>query len=458
MTAGSAASGSAGAGSATGSTVLEQLVERLWLLRPAEADLAAAEMRCYDAAVAMTLGPTVHVWPPARRVLGMLWQGTPASGAVAATLATSCRITEVDDIHLRSCTTPGAIAVPVALGLATAGLPHPGLLRGVVIGYEAAVGAAAAIGGPAALLRGVWPTRAVAPVAAAATAAAAMGLPREQALQAVALAAGVGLTGTMPEPARELGLGYAVLIGLAAAVTAADGVTGDLGLLERWPGLASAGAAASPLEPLPGARLAVHDACVKPFCAARQSLAATAAVADLAAAEKVTADQVIRVEAGVPPAHLVMVNRARIASRLDAIASLPYQIAMALQCPAMLDDIDRPAPRPVPELAGLMDKVRVVPEPDLERDFPARWGAWVRLTTTQGTYAKAVSEVPSERTLDWPRLTEKAARLFGRAQVDPAQASALHEQVRGHDLAGLADGLYRRAMQGRPEGSSWWAN
>lgn len=449
---------SGGEPGAAGGAVLEQLVDRLWRLRPAEADLAAAEMRCYDAAVAMTLGPTVHVWPAARAVLGMLWRDTPASGAVAATLATCCRITEVDDIHLRSCTTPGAIAVPVALGLATAGLPRTALLRGVVIGYEAAAGAATAIGGPDALRRGVWPTRAVAPVAAAAAAAAVLGLGRDQALHAVALAAGVSMTGIMPEPARELGLGFAVLAGLAAALTAAGGIAGDPGLLDRWPGLASAGAAASALDPLPDARLAVHETCVKPFCAARQSLAATAAVAGLAAAEKVSADQVVQVEAGVPPVHVAMVNRPQIVTRLDAIASLQYQIALALHCPAMLDDVDRPAGRPAPELARLMERVRVIPEPSLEPEFPARWGARVRLTTTRGTYAKAVGEVPSERALRWPALAEKATRLFSRAQVDPARAAALQEQVRAGDLAGLAAGLYQRAMQGTAEGSSGWAS
>lgn len=447
----------------TTTSVLERLVDRLWSISPGEADLAAAEMRCYDAAVAMTLGPTVHLWPTARIVLGTLDQSAPANsgpascGPVAATLATSCRITEVDDIHLRSCTTPGAVAVPVALGLATAGLAPTDLLRGVVIGYEAAVGAAEAIGGPFALRRGVWPTRAVAPVAAAAGAAAAVGLARDQALNAVAIAAGTNITGTMPEPAREVGLGYAVLAGLAAAVAASAGVAGDPGLLARWPYLASPGAGASALEPLPGARLAVLEACLKPFCAARQSLAATAAVADLAATERVTADQVVSVEAGVPPAHVAMVNRPGIATRLDAIASLQYQIAMALQCPAMLDDVDRATPQPTPALASLMDKVRVVPSPDLEREFPARWGASIRLIATHGSYATTVSEVPSERMLDWLTLTEKATRLFGRARVDTQEALVLEHHVRGGHLAELAERLYRRAMLRAPEGGSRWA-
>jgi 2-methylcitrate dehydratase PrpD len=440
-------------------TSLPGLVDRFWQINPAEADYAAAEMRCYDAAVAMTLGPTVHVWPAARSVLGTLWPAQPpadraASGALAATLAACCRITEVDDIHLRSCTTPGSIVIPVTLALATVGLPRRALLRGVVIGYEAVVGASEAIGGAYALQHGVWPTRAVAPVAAAVTAAAAIGLSRDQALAAVALAAGTNITGTMPEPARELGLGYAVLAGLAAAVTAADGVAGDAGLLDRWPGLVSAGARPTSLEPLADASLAVRETCIKPFCAARQSMAATAAVADFAAGETLAADQVLQVEAGVPSAHVAMVSRPRIGSRLDAIASLPYQIALAMHCPAMLDDIDRPPPWPTAGIAPLMEKVRVVPEPDLDAAFPERWGASVRLTTSEGIYAHTMSGVPSERSLTWQSLADKAGRLFDRAQIDPAEASALSEQVRGADLAQLAERLYRRAMLDAQEGSN----
>jgi 2-methylcitrate dehydratase PrpD len=304
-----------------GDQAVEQLIDRLWRLSPAEADLEAAQRRSYDAAVAIMLGRGVQLWDTARQVLRGLWPGACGGGAVAATLAACCRITEVDDIHLRSCTTPGAIVIPVALGLGTLGVPKAELLRGIVIGYEAVTGAAEALGGPYALRRGIWPTRAVAPAAAAMAAAAMLGLGEEQAADAAALGASASLAGAAPEPARELGLGYAVLAGVAAAISAAAGVHGDRGLLGRWPALAAAGAQVTPLEPAPDRELAIHETCVKPFCSARQSLAATAAVRELAAAGQLTAGEVLRVEAGVPSAHAAMVDRLQITSRLDAIAS-----------------------------------------------------------------------------------------------------------------------------------------
>ena len=433
-----------------GKAAVEQLIDRLWRLRPVEADLEAAQRRGYDAAVAIRLGPSVQLWDTARQVLRGLWPGACGGGAVAATLAACCRITEVDDIHLRSCTTPGAIVIPVAFGLGTLGVPKAALLRGIVIGYEAVTGAGEALGGPYALRRGIWPTRAVAPAAAAVAAAAMLGLGEEQAADAAALGASASLAGSAPEPARELGLGYAVLAGVASAISAAAGVHGDRGLLRRWPALAAAGADSTPLEPAPDRELAIHETCVKPFCCARQSLAATAAVRELAATGQLTPSEVLRVEAGVPSAHAAMVDRLAIATRLDAIASLQYQIAMALYCPAMLDDVDRSGHHPAVGLADLTRRVSVHADPELDRDFPGRWGARVQVITSARSYQRAVDGVPSERAAGWPELEKKAARLFGRAKVDPAEALSLRDQVLGTDVAGLGRRLCQLALQDRP--------
>ena len=231
---------------------------------------------------------------------------------------------------------------------------------------------------------------------------------------------------------------------------------GERGLLARWPALAAAGAQVTPLAPAPDRELAIHETCVKPFCSARQSLAVTAAVRDLAAAEKLTASDVLRIEAGVPSAHAAMVDRRQITSRLDAIASLQYQVAMALGCPAMLDDVDRSGRHPAPGLADLMRRVTVYADPELDHHFPGHWGARVQVITSARSYPLAADGVPSERAAGWPELEEKAARLFGRAHVDEAEAVSLKDQVLGTDVAGLARRLCQLALpdeQGRPKGT-----
>src|SRR5712691_8309188 len=61
--------------------------------------------------------------------LGMMLQGASlAEGKAAMALGSplvgwcaSARLTEADDIHLTSCTTPGSVVVPTAVSLAAAG-------------------------------------------------------------------------------------------------------------------------------------------------------------------------------------------------------------------------------------------------------------------------------------------------------------------------------------------------
>src|SRR5581483_1607582 len=70
------------------------------------------------------------------------------------------RLSEIDDIHLASATTPGGVIVPAALTLAAeCGADGAALARAIAAGYEAIVRLGRAIDGPHALYRGVWPTR-----------------------------------------------------------------------------------------------------------------------------------------------------------------------------------------------------------------------------------------------------------------------------------------------------------
>ena len=71
------------------------------------------------------------------------------------------RMSEIDDIHLASMITPGAIVVPAALSIAAA-LPQTRrattLGEAIVAGYEAMVRLGEAIDGPTILYRGIWPS------------------------------------------------------------------------------------------------------------------------------------------------------------------------------------------------------------------------------------------------------------------------------------------------------------
>ena len=70
------------------------------------------------------------------------------------------RHTEIDDIHMPSCTTPSSVAVPTALGLARAGgISDPERVASAIwAGTELMTRLGVAIDGARILYRGVWPT------------------------------------------------------------------------------------------------------------------------------------------------------------------------------------------------------------------------------------------------------------------------------------------------------------
>src|SRR5262249_13245421 len=97
-------------------------------------------------------------------------------GAWALDLATRCalaRLSEIDDIHLLSSTTPCPIAIPAALTLSGA-LPAAtaeDVIAAILAGTEAMTRLGRAVDGPAILYRSIWPTYFAAPFGIAAVAA-----------------------------------------------------------------------------------------------------------------------------------------------------------------------------------------------------------------------------------------------------------------------------------------------
>src|SRR5262249_5902155 len=108
-------------------------------------------------------------------------------GAWALDLATRCalaRLSEIDDIHLPSMTTPGAIVIPGALPAVAA----DAVTAAILAGTEAMTRLGRAIDGPAILYRGIWPTYFAAPFGMAAVAARLLKLDEEASAHALALA------------------------------------------------------------------------------------------------------------------------------------------------------------------------------------------------------------------------------------------------------------------------------
>lgn len=324
------------------------------------------------------------------------WDGG-APAALVRRVAT-VRMTELDDIHMASCTTPGAIVVPTAITVgATLGANAAAYRRAVEVGYEAMTRLGAAIAGVRVVYRGIWPTYFCAPFAAAAVGAALLDLdvPHFENALGIALTRATGLTsGIGGEPlARWLTVGDAARAGIAAAFAARDGFFAEVEL-DRV--AAGAGIELDPTPLQADAPPAIADVSVKPFPIAKQSLAAVEAVLRLRGRAE---PGPVRVH--VPDAYARMIGAAPLAtSRLSRLSSARWNVALALLRPEELHDVERSYPVDDAELASLAGQVEVVAAPELSRLYPSRWPARVEISGLSVTVVETTGDPPRANGLE----------------------------------------------------------
>jgi len=287
------------------------------------------------------------------------------------------RCTEIDDVHLTSCTTPGAVVVTTALALAAAGELRSlrAFTSAALAGYEALIRLGAAIDGPAILHEGVWPTYRVAAFGSAAVACRAFGLTAGQ--TAGALSTAIGLGGGTPAasaPAmssRWIALGFAAASGVLAARSSREGLTGT--------------AAISPtrLANGLGRKWLFDEVGLKPYPTARQALAAIEGARQLARTEELDANDLRRIRTitvTVPERQRAIIDRPALPrTRFASIVSVQYQIALALLEPARLSDVERTPPFVDGRIRRLMSKVRVQRARDLDASYPRAFLARVSI-------------------------------------------------------------------------------
>lgn len=332
-------------------------------------------------------------------------------------LCASVRSSEVDDIDRASCTTPGSVAVPVALALgAERAVSGQVLMAAVVAGYEAMVSLGDAVGGAHVLAKGVWPSYLAAPFAAAASAARLLELDAERTAHALAIAVtrSTGVVGRISaQPSsRWFTYGCAAADGVLAALAAEAGMAGDLGALERaLPAGTAAGFDGERFAPdEKGWRMERVDS--KPFCTSRQALSAIQA-ADLAH-EALGRAPLDLIEVAVPAAYRAMLDQPAPTDRLASITSAQFQVAAALARPQLLFDVARDQVEPPDDVRELMRVTSVVEDPELTAMYPAVWPGRVRMRSTGGEEATRLVCQPAgagERPLDWDALGEKHTSL-----------------------------------------------
>ena len=439
-------------------------------------------MHLFDALAAALAGAATREGGNAARHLAALAVGgrehpnmVLAPADIVLTLARRIRCTEMDDLQLESVTTAAAAAVPALIGaLAVAagcGAAHragtggaPGMdevLGALAAGYDVMFTLGLAAGGPALLYgQGGWPSLVGAGPTAAATTGRLLGLDAEAIAHAIALtllSTPRSLRGS-GEDGRWLSFGLAVTAGFQAALAAAAGARGDIGLLDedRPPGLF--GEIGKAMEPPWQPGLGLAKAHFKQWASAGQVAAAIDAAGAIQDALGFTANEVTAVDVHVPPAYRRMIDQPARAGRLWSLLSAQYQVAVRLLCPDDLFDCARPALRDSPGFLRVMRAVRVHDADSLAALHPRSYPARVEVTLADGTVAGFLSDgrspAPNWR---WDAVLGKALAVAARTGTE-AMVGRLHEaSTRSDDSEGLLtlaapliSGHYQASRGGHP--------
>jgi 2-methylcitrate dehydratase PrpD len=332
------------------------------------------------------------------------------------------RCTEIDDIHLSSCTTPGSVVVSTALALARdcastgAAIRVRDVCAAVAAGYEGMIRLGAAIDGPAVLLGprgGVWPTGFAAAFGAAATACRVCELSVEQTAGALATSLSCAqhraVSASPSSSSRWLTLGVAAASGVIAARGAGAGLVGtiDVGRVLSDPARLTRGL---------GRAYLFDDIGMKPYPTARQALAAIDAAREIAIAERLEPEDISAVVISLPEQQRAIVDRRGFpASRFESIVNVRYQIALALTAPERLLDVRRTPPYDDARLRRLMANTIVRRARDLEAQYPRVWPARVEIKARGRRYARVVRHPFGDagRPLGWDDVMAKAQAIAG---------------------------------------------
>jgi len=387
------------------------------IARLKSADIAAPTMEKLRLHVADTIGAWIAATGTAegralikyRNDLLSIGQNAAANSSLFDNLTVNCsltRLSEVDDMHLASMTTPGSIVIPAAMTIA-ASWPDPDVgdvAAGIIGGYEAMTRLASAIKGPDILYRGIWPTYFTASFGTAAVAARLLRLDESQTAHALALA----LTMAAPSvgqhhavtTARWLSVGNAARNGLTAALAARSGFTADVNVLQSrlFPDVYDLTPDLAVMTAGLGGEPKLNAVSFKPWCAARQTMAATQALRELID-DGVTVADIREIAVAVLPPHRKMIDHGvRAGDRASHLTSLPYQMAVAALQPKTALDVNQSPAALSQDMQSFMACIKVTADDGLLAEYPAAWPARIVVVTSSGRRERLAREVPGDPT------------------------------------------------------------
>lgn len=357
-------------------------------------------------------------------------------GRAIAVHCALARLSEVDNIHLASSITPGGIVIPAALTIAASRseITSDALVEAIVAGIEAMVRLGIAIDGPTILYRGIWPTYFATAFGVAAVAARLYNFNAIQAAHALGLALSFAAPGVGSHNAqstsRWFALGHAAYSGFAAAQAAQAGFTSDLNLLNgdflsRVYGITpNINAFIAGI----GRHWAIGDTSIKPWCAARQTIAATQGLLEMIELG-LSRQEIVAVEVHVPPPFLRMIDHGvEAGNRTSYLTSVQYRVALAAYERSRLYDVNSSPTQLADDIKSFMQKISVKADQELLTHYPTAWPARLVVQTVSGTRDRSVIVVPGDPTqpFDERQIEEKFRRVLVSVAAEHVDSLLLH--------------------------------
>src|SRR5262249_14117334 len=199
--------------------------------------------------------------------------------------------------------------------------------------------------------------------------------------------------------------GSAARNGLSAALGAQRGFPADRKLFEGrvLPDVLGVTPDISAFTDGLGERIALTEVSFKPWCAARQTMAATQALKDIVASGVAPA-AIDEVAVSVLPPHLKMIDHGVVAGdRAAHLTSVQYAMAAAARAPEMAFEVQQTPPDLPPAMRGLMAKIKVEADARLLADYPVSWPARVRVAAGSARHERDVTHVPGDPALPFDR-------------------------------------------------------
>jgi 2-methylcitrate dehydratase PrpD len=215
---------------------------------------------------------------------------------------------------------------------------------------------------------------------------------------------------------RWLAIGNAARSGVVAALAAQAGFTGDLRLFEGefFSGVYQVSLDRDAVVEGLERGGAVAETSFKPWCAARQTMAAVQALREIIG-EGVPLSEMISLTVGVPLPYLKMIDHGVVSGeRLSYLTSVSYQMALFAFDPNSNLDVRQVREGLPREIEQFMARISAVPDEDLLRHFPQSWPALLAIETPRGRREKLVLHVPGdpERPFDELQVAAKFWRLI----------------------------------------------